>query len=205
MSSNFEELQRKWKEDKKDIENQPNTMSDILLSIEKKKKWSHQFHYGNSVILFIVLIVITAFFYFVAPVQEVLSRVGAGLMIGGLIVRIVVELISVTKSKKIDIEDNVLKNTQSTITFYKFRKKIHGPLTISIIALYTIGFYMINPEFNIYFELWQMVLMDVSYVVGAVILIKVIRKNVKKEIRELEEIIELKNRIIEETGEDNEK
>lgn len=200
MENEFEALQSQWQKDKNSIENdaKENRIEEVLSVIQKKKTWSTKFHYGNIVVLSIVLLGITAFFYFVAPVEHVLSRIGVSLMIGGLLIRIIIEFISVSKSKKINMLDQALYATEDTIVFYKFRRKIHGPVTIVIVALYTIGFYMISPEFSLYFENWQMILIDGSYIVGAVILIIVIRKNIKKEIRILSEIVGLKKKMLEE-------
>ncbi|WP_299437571.1 hypothetical protein [uncultured Aquimarina sp.] len=196
MSNEFEALQNQWQKDQNNIEN-PEDNNGLFSSIRKKKSWSTRFHYGNILVLSIVLIGIIVFFHFVAPVRAILSRVGVGLMIGGLFLRIVIEIISVSKAKKINMVDDALQTTNDTITFYNFRKTIHGPVTLGIISLYTIGFYMITPEFSLYFETWQMVLIDVSYIIGAIIPFIAIRKNIKKEIRILLEIIELKKKMIE--------
>ncbi len=197
MSNEFEALHRQWQKDKGYFENESPDINEVFLSIRKKKTWSIHFHYGNILVLLIVLIGITAFFYFVAPVEHLLSRIGVGLMIGGLIVRISIEIISVYKSKAIDMMDSALQATNDTITFYNFRKTIHGPITIAILILYTIGFYMITPEFSLYFTIWKMILIDVSYVVAAIIPFVSIRKNIKKEIKILQEIIALKEKITE--------
>ncbi|MBW1297616.1 hypothetical protein [Aquimarina litoralis] len=200
MKNEFEALQHQWQKDKSKMESDPkeNDMEQVLSTFQKNKTWSTNFQYGNIIILSIVLVGISAFFYFVAPVEELLSRIGVGLMIGGLFVRIIIECISVSKTKKINMLDQALQTTEDTIAFYKFRRKIHGPITILIIALYTIGFYMISPEFSLYFETWQMILIDGSYVIGAIILILVIRKNVKKEIKILSDIVDLKKKMLEE-------
>ncbi|AXT53403.1 hypothetical protein D1818_22200 [Aquimarina sp. BL5] len=198
MNNEFETLQNQWKKDKGNIESTSNDAEEIFSSIKKKKSWSTRFHYGNILVLSTVLIGIIAFFYFVAPVQELLSRVGVGLMVGGLLIRIIIEVISVSKAKKINMVNDALQTTNDTITFYNFRKTIHGPLTIGIIGLYTIGFYMITPEFSLYFETWKLILIDVSYIIGGIIPFLAVRKNIKKEIKILLEIIQLKKKMTEE-------
>ncbi len=195
MNTDFEALQREWQKNKDDIKRDTTSMNDLFFLIQKKKKASVQFQYGNAIVLLVTLLVISAFFYYVAPVKEILSRIGAGFMIFGLLLRIIIEIVSIIKSKKIDIKNNVLETSENTITYYKFRKKIHGPITIIILVLYTIGFYMITPEFSLYFTTWQMILIDVSYVVGACIFIPIIRKSIRREIQNLLDIVDLKNRI----------
>lgn len=199
MNNEFDELQRKWQKNKDGIKSNSNAMDKMLASIAMKKKTSIHFHYKNSIIMFITLLGLAAFFYYIAPVKEILSRIGVLLMLGGLLLRIIIELISILKSKENNIVDDVLTNTNDAITFYNYRKQIHGPITIIIIAIYTIGFYMITPEFSLYFTTWQMVLIDISYIIGVIIPIIIIRKSIRKEIQTLLDIIELKNKIAEDT------
>ncbi|WP_103070451.1 hypothetical protein [Aquimarina sediminis] len=198
MNNEFDELQRKWQKNKESINSDTQVIDETLSSIIVKKNSSIRFHYNNIIILSIVLVGIAAFFYYIAPVKELLSRIGVGLMLGGLLIRIIIELISVLKSKKMNVVDDVLKSTNDAIDFYKFRKRIHGPITITIIVLYTIGFYMITPEFSLYFTKWQMILINTSYIIGALVPLLFVRKIIKKEIQTLLEIVNLKNKIIEE-------
>jgi hypothetical protein len=143
------------------------------------------------------LIVITLFFYYVAPVKEILSRIGAGLMISGLVFRIFIEVISIHKAKQINKLDDALKTMDNTIKFHQFRKTIHNIIAPVVVVLYTIGFYMITPEFSLYMKFWNLVLIDVSYVIIGIILFVIIRKGVKKEMQKLEDIMELKKEITE--------
>ncbi len=198
MNNEFEDLQRKWQKDKEEIKNDPKIVNQMLFTIKEKKNSSVKFQYGNSIILLITLLGITAFFYYVAPVKQILSRIGVGLMIGGLILRIAIEFISIAKSKKVNVTDNALKSTEDTIAYYNFRKRIHGPITITIIALYSIGFFMITPEFSLYFTTWQMILIDLSYIIAAAIFIPIVRRSIKREVKTLLEIIELRKKMVEE-------
>ncbi len=197
MNNEFNELQNKWESNKKEIE-LSNDSFDILYSkIKKKEKENYFFYYGTITILLATLIAISLFFYYVAPVKETLSRIGVGLMISGLLFRIFIEVISISKAKQINNLDNTLKTTENTINFHKFRKIIHKVIAPIIIVLYTIGFYMITPEFSLYIEFWNLVLIDISYVIIGIILFIVIRKGVKKEMQKLNDIIKLKDDITE--------
>ncbi len=198
MDNEFKNLQQKWQKQKKELGNSSLSFEHIVSTIERKSKKGLSFHYGNIIILLITLICLFLFFYFVAPVQEILSRIGVGFMMIGILLRIVIEVFSSIKSKKINKLDTALKNTELTIDFYKFRKKIHGAITHIIFVLYLVGFYMISPEFSKYFNLWKMILMDAScFIILAFIYIQM-RKGIKKELNILLEIIELKQEIIEE-------
>jgi hypothetical protein len=59
---------------------------------------------------------------------------------------------------------------------------MNGPVTVSIVILYSIGFYLLTPEFSLYFSTSMMVLIDLSYIIAAVIFISSIMKAVKKEM-----------------------
>jgi len=197
MNNNFEELQSKWDNNKKTIESQPSTFNELYKLIKSKERENYFFYYGTITILLITLTAISLFFYYVAPVKQMLSRIGAGLMLLGLLFRISVEIISIFKAKRINNTDNTLKTAENTISFHQFRKLIHQIVSPIIIALYTIGFYIITPEFSLHMQLWNIVLMDVSYVIIGVILFIVIRKGVKKEMRKLTDIVSLRNELIE--------
>jgi len=196
MNSEFNELQNKWESNKSDIELSNNSLDILYSKIKEKEKDNYFFYYGTITILLATLIVISLFFYYVAPVKEILSRIGVGLMISGLIFRIFIEVISIYKARQINNIDNTLKTTENTIRFHQFRKTIHKVIAPIIIILYTIGFYIITPEFSLYIEFWNLILIDISYIIIGIILFIVIRKGVKKEMQKLTDIMELKNDII---------
>ncbi|TYB69496.1 hypothetical protein ES677_13595 [Bizionia gelidisalsuginis] len=195
MSSDFKELQSKWESTKKNSELSTTNFDDLYKKIKIKEKENVFFYYSTIIILLVTLIVISIFFYYVAPVKEMLSRIGAGLMILGLVFRIVIEIRSIHKAKQINILETTLKTADNAIKFHQFRKTIHQVIAPIIIGLYTIGFYMITPEFSLYMKFWNVVLIDISYVVIGLILFFIIRKGVKKEMQKLTDIVKLKNEI----------
>ncbi len=203
MSNDFQDLKKKWQSAKKSNPVPSSSTSEYVNLIEEKRKSGLRFQYGNIAILGAVLIALIVFFLVLYQFQETISRIAIGSMIGGLAVRILFEVISIRKSKLIKMGDSALTTLQNCESYLAFRKKIHGPLTISIITLYTIGYYGILPELSRYVD-WRIIwFWAIIYVIGAVILIKLIRKSIKKELRELSEIVDLKKEILEkETGGD---
>jgi len=196
MNNDFKELQNNWKTNQENIKISTN-IGGLYKEIQKKEKENYFFYYGTITILLTTLIVISLFFIYVAPVQETLSRIGVGLMVFGLLFRIIIEIISIYKARQISSLDNALKTTENIIKFYQFRKIIHRIIAPIIIVLYTVGFYMITPEFSLYIEFWNLVLIDTSYIFIGIILFIIIRKGVKNEIQKLADIIRLKNEILE--------
>jgi len=191
MEDNFDHLKNSWKAAKKAHQTtESRLMLQVVINNHNKSKRAHLM---NSLILGFVVIGLAAFFYFLAPMQETLSRTGIGLMIGGLIVRIIIELVSHQKARGINYGATSTESTIQAQKFYTYRKKIHGPITISIIALYTMGFYALTPEFSRYFSTYWMWMIDGSYLVIGTVLFFVIRKGVVQEMRDLGRITEIQH------------
>ncbi len=193
MSMDFKQLQENWNEDKEQRKSGTEKINLIYDKIRKNQKENFFFYYGTILTLITTCVVISLFFYYVAPVKHLLSRIGAGLMILGLIVRICIEMVSIGKAKRINKLDDMLKTVENTAKFHSYRKFIHEIIAPTIIALYTAGFFMITPEFSIYLPKWQVILMNISYVVIGIILFIVIRKGVQKEMKKLKEISNIKS------------
>ena len=83
-------------------------------------------------------------------------------------------------------------STIEALSFYTFRKKVHGPATITTVVLYVIGFYLLSPEFSKYIEMKWMIAMHVSFVFAAFVLVIQAKKGMAKEMKVLKSLIELK-------------
>ncbi|PQJ19700.1 hypothetical protein [Tenacibaculum sp. SG-28] len=198
MGNNFKELQEHWQKNKSKLTSSTQDLNEVYDTIASKERSNFFFYYGTIATLTCTLLALALFFYFVAPVREIMSRIGAGLMLIGLLVRIGFEIKSIYKAKQIKNIDDTLKTISNTEDFHNFRKKIHQIVAPTILFLYTIGFYMITPEFSNYISFWNLVLIDISYLVIGIVLFIIIRKGVLKEMKILQEIISLKNDIIQE-------
>ena len=194
MSTEFEQLQDQWRQAKDSIRVTPS--EELVKQAKSRKKDNLYFHYGNTIILTVVLIMISLFFYYNTPFQDILSWIGVSLMIGGLIIRILLELYSTGRSKRIDYGDPTTETTQNLIRFYEFRKKVHRWPTIIIVGLYTVGFYMLTPEFSRYLSAEAVIIMDISYILGAIFLIWQIRKGLKKEINDLRNMVRIRQELL---------
>lgn len=188
----MDELKNKWGQAKRAAIANSTPIEVLITKARKKRNSVTNFHYGNIVILTLTLIGISLFFIYVAPFQDTISRIGMFFMLGGLTVRIVVECFSTLKSKKIQLVNETVQTTNDALEYYAFRKKVHGAFTITIVAMYSLGFYMLTPEFSRYIAFQWMVLIHISYVLGAIFLIWQIRKGIRDEMHNLEELIALK-------------
>ncbi len=188
MNDPLDSLKSKWDQAKGSSDIKPSDSSTLIASAQKKMKSVVYSHYGNILVLSLTVIMLCAFFYYITPFKDLLSHVGVAAMIGGLLIRIAIEIYSINKSKQIDLSDSAANTNASTLNFYAYRKRIHGPVTITILIAYTIGFYMLTPEFSKYLSFNQVLLMDSSYLVIAAILIFLIRKGIRDEMRLLNEL-----------------
>ncbi|MEQ8237918.1 MAG: hypothetical protein RIA69_01830 [Cyclobacteriaceae bacterium] len=193
MTDDLNDLKNKWQGAKKSQSSQSMDVQEIMTLSKKKMKSAIVMHLKNIIILSITLVVLFLFFKYVAPLQEVLSQIGIALMIGGLVVRILIEFYSIYLSYQIDMSDTAMQNSNSSLEFFKFRKTIHGSVMYTILGLYTLGFYALTPEFSLYFSTIMMVLIDGSYLVIAVIVGYFINVGIKKEMKYLQELLTIQN------------
>lgn len=196
MKDAFETLKSSWQEARKD--QKPLDSGAMLRIIQQNQKSSKRAHMGNILVLSATVLGLVAFFYYLAPLQEVLSRVGITLMIGGLVVRIAIEAISYRKAGQIDYSGSSKSSSEQAHAFLMYRKRIHGPVTFIIVALYTIGFYSLTPEFSTYLSTFWIWMADGSYLLIGVGLFLGIRKGVVKEMQALQQIDDLQQALHEE-------
>ena len=192
MNNDFKALQNSWKSSRNNIKTPTNNFNILYKKIEQKQKENFSFYYGTIIILTITLIAISLFFYYMAPVKETLSRIGAGLMITGLAFRILIEIVSVIKAKRINKLDKTLQTVDNSLNFHQFRKTIH-----QVYSPIIIGFYIIFPEFMLYMSVLMIWFIGISYLIMGTVLFIIIRKGVVDEMQKLRDIMELKKDIIE--------
>ena len=199
MKDELDDLKSMWQQAKESGHQQTTVDVNALITLgEAKKKSMLTAHYGNALVLSATVIMLIFYFYYLYHFQMTLSHIGYNLMIGGLVVRIGIEIFSVFRSKRISISDTAIHSLENSIAFYQFRRRIHGPVTIFIFALYFVGFYMLTPEFSKYISLTGVILMDISALVVAAVLILFIRRGILQELRDLEKIVELQKSLTKE-------
>jgi hypothetical protein len=196
MSNDFQDLKAKWQSAKQSLPISKTSSSDLMKDIDAKRKSGLRFQYGNIAILGATLVALILVFVVFFPFKELMSRIAVALMVGGMAVRVAVEFISVQKSRSINMGATALETLQSSEAYLSFRKKVHGPVTISILMIYTVGYYAILPELSRYFDQRLIIFWAIIYVVGLIVFGNQVRKSIRKEIKELEEIVTLKKEIL---------
>lgn len=186
-----------WQKAKAKNSEQPKTDATALIEAgEARKKSTLAAHYGNAAVLSVTVVGLVFYFYYLYNLQDVLSKIGYNLMIGGLTIRVIIELFSAWRSRKIKIADTASSSLQNSVAFHQFRKRIHGPVTMFIFVAYFIGFYMLTPEFYRHISLLWLVLMDASALIVAVVLVYFIRRGIRQELRDLEKMVELQRSLV---------
>ncbi|HZY82899.1 MAG TPA: hypothetical protein VFE50_25440 [Cyclobacteriaceae bacterium] len=195
MENEFDDLKSIWRSAKKNPGHLTVSTADLIRHAESKKRSSIVTHYANMGVLTAVAIMLALAFYFWFPFREVLSRIGIGLMIGGLLIRIVIEAYSVRKSKIVKVSDTTAEATENTIAFLEFRKKVNGPVTYGIVGLYIVGFYVLSPEWSRYISTSALVLTDVGFLFGAIGMTWLIRGGIRQEMEDLQIVADIKNQL----------
>ena len=198
MNDELKDLKDIWGKARKVHPDQPD-VADVVAASERKFQKTQGMHIGTIVILSITLFGLMAFFYFIAPMQDILSRAGIGLMLGGLLIRIVIEIISQTRSSRLDFAGAASKVNEQYRQYHSYRMRIHGPITATILVAYTVGFYLLIPEFSRYFDTITIWLLGLSYIPAAMIFGFFIRKGIRDEKVYLEEILRSQSDFAEET------
>lgn len=186
-----------WQKAKTSHQGQPKAnIHELMASAQARKKKALSAHYGNAVVLSITVLLLMFYFYYLYHFQDVLSKIGYHLMIGGLIIRIAIEFFSVWRSKQVHISDTTARSLQQAVAFHHFRKRIHGPVTLIIFVVYFVGFYLLTPEFHKHISLAWLIFMDISALIIAIVLAYIIRKGIRQELVELEKLVELQRSLV---------
>lgn len=197
MNNNMDEIQKLWQAEKSQRSQDAGESAFTLITQARNRQaGSIRFQYGNVIVLTLVLAGIVYFFSIYLGMREPLSLFGLSMMYGGLLLRIGVEIYSIVYARRIDISQASLVNTEKMLAYYQFRRRVHGPVTLFIVGLYTIGFYMLIPEFLIYLSTFWVSMIGASYLLMAIFPFWQIRKGIQEEIRQLEEIVKIRKMLL---------
>ncbi len=185
MNNPFEELQSSWNKSRQEINTDQQKIDSLISSARSKQKSNLYFYYGNIAILAITVLVLIVVWQQWMPFRELLSKIGIGIMIGSLVLRIIVEIFSTFKSRNINLLDTAVNSNEERISYYQFRKAVHGPVTITLITTYLIGLLMIMPELNLYISTTWLVIFVDAFVVSGLFIIYKVRQSIKQEMENL--------------------
>ncbi len=178
--NSFEEIQSKWNDQDK-IKAPKDGFKSLMKRIEEIK---NKQKITNGVLLATVL-VLGGFFFYIAGYNNHQVILGLSLMIGSLIIRVVIELLSIKKLQRINRSiDNTLFKQELT-KYYNKRRIIHIVITPLIVLFYAIGFVILLPLFKVNLSAGFYTYILASSVLTLLILGLFIAKQIKKELEDL--------------------
>lgn len=191
MNNQMESLKNIWQDSRNKDSGEQDDSGRIIALAKEKMKRAVRMQLATILILTFTLVILCAYFLYGVPLNVTISRIGAILMTAGLVLRILIEFYSIFLASRIDPGETVLKSTRAALSYHRFRKVINGPVTFIIILLYSVGFYMLTPEISLFFSMPVLILIDLSYIVIAMVIIGFVRRTIKKEMIILQEIVQV--------------
>lgn len=92
MNRETDNLKNLWQKAREDGNGQPSDANKIVEMAKQQIRSSIKLQLSTIIILIIVAVGLFAFFMCVSKFKHTFSHIGEGLMIGGLVVRIIIEL-----------------------------------------------------------------------------------------------------------------
>ncbi|SFZ90058.1 hypothetical protein SAMN05428642_101717 [Flaviramulus basaltis] len=179
----FENLKNDWQNQSTQIP----TDDGIKIISNKIKALKSKQRITNIVLLATVAILVFFFFYVAAYTQSTATW-GLILMILPLLVRVIIELLSIKKLDKLNKGIDFKSFKIKLESYYKSRKQVHFVLTPVVFAVYVIGFIMLLPNFKQALSSGFYNYILVSSVVIILLLAFFIIKEIKKELLFLNEL-----------------
>lgn len=165
---------------------------DIIQKAETHLKNIKHNYIGTTVILSITVGILVAYFLWISFYGWSLFTIGISLMIGMLVWRIALELISIKRFSRIKPDGAFIIYSERITTYHVWRKKVHLIFTPVIYLSYIIGFIFLLQAFKANLStglFWYCVISGSVFLIGfGMYLIQLIRKEIKtleylKEIR----------------------
>lgn len=179
----FEELKLQW-------ENQPEseTPKDGAKLIVKKMNSIKKKQQITNIILGFTAVTLIIFFFYISAYNNILVATALFLMVGSLLIRIIIEYISVKKLKQIKVTAVASEFRKSLTHYYKKRIRTHYIFTPIIVIFYIIGFSILMPFFKESLSKGFYTYIKISGIVVLVVLSLFIRKQILKELQILKQL-----------------
>jgi hypothetical protein len=143
---NFNELESLWKAQSAIEPSQ--TSGEIIEKAKLKIKSIKSAHFWTIGILSTLIVVLLSYYFWIYNSQIANQIKGLGIMILVIIVRVILEIISIILFRKIDFTLGLNEYILQLISFYRLRRLIHLVLTPIIYLSYCFGFMSLLPLFK---------------------------------------------------------
>nr|WP_321221245.1 hypothetical protein [uncultured Psychroserpens sp.] len=173
----FEDLKSDWK-------NQPeqNIPEDGFKIIIQKINELKRKQIITNVVLILTILILVGFFFYIQAYNSTTVTLLLLLMISVLLIRVIIEYISIKKLKNIDVTANSSVFNSNIKAYYKKRIKTHYIITPIIILLYSLGFILLLPSFKIHLSEGFYTYIIFSAIITLIVMVLFIRKQIKKEL-----------------------
>jgi hypothetical protein len=177
----FDELQTIWNK-------QPNVIGKTSATELIKKGEGHikkvrAGQLGTIVILSTLIIVLVTYFIRMGAQKMNGLTVGLSTMIVVIIIRVVLEWLSVNKFKAIRSDKTLEEFSLKMQYYYQWRKKVHTLFIPIIYITYTIGFSLLLPSFKMNLSTgmyWYVVISGYGFLTAfALLMVRILRKEMK--------------------------
>ncbi len=178
---NFDELQSLWNQ-------QAGSRTSITASalIRKAESNIKKLKTGQAwtiAVLATLSTILTGYFVWIGAYRFNILAVGLGVMIGVILLRILLEWISVNKLKKIKPDSSMIEFGSRMADFYAWRRRIHFIFIPIIYICYIAGFAALLPSFKQNLSYGMYLYVIISGFVSLLVLAVFIGKQIKKETK----------------------
>lgn len=183
--NNFEEIESNWKNQPeiKATEKGFKALLNRIRTIKNKQRIT-------NIVLGSTVIILIGFFFYIAGFNDQQVVLGISLMIGSLLVRMLLEILSMRKLGKMNTLSRQTDFRNDLMVYYRRRKSVHFLWTPIIIGCYVVGFLILLPLFKANLSAGFYTYIVVSSIVLLVFFSVFIAKQIRNEIKELKRLQE---------------
>jgi hypothetical protein len=178
---NFENLKNLWSQ--QPPSNRHTSAAQLIEKAEANMKKLRIGQYFTVGILSTLSATLVAYYLWVAVDGVNMFTVGLGTMVGVILIRVILELISMKKLSRIQPDSALTDFSIKMATFYGWRRRIQSIFVPIIYVSYTAGFVLLLPAFKDNLSpgmYWYVVISGSVILIGMAIFVRI---QVQKEIR----------------------
>lgn len=185
--NNFNEIKDIW--DSQISQEQIVVPQALLKRINKSNRFINNKHILTIIILTISAIAVGFGFGYLLKIQSLIGNLGLIIMEMVLCIRIVIEFYSYKRKQLLDVSEYTNSLVLKLKDYYQWRKSLHGIKTLLLVMAYILGVALMFVEFKSSLSIFWFNFFAIEFIVLSAVLIFYIRKHIKKEIKEMEELI----------------
>lgn len=142
----FNDLNNIW--NRQSFSNSNTSAQELIKKADVQTKMIKVKHRWTIGILSITTAILIVYFVWIEAFKMKSLALGLGIMIGMVLFRFILELVSTNKFKSIKLDSSLVEYSHKMRQFYNWRKKIHSILTPIIYFAYIGGLFLLLPVFK---------------------------------------------------------